>query len=412
VGVPAYPAAPGDGVFLEMDVALRQQREILDGRHDGPVALEHPAGNDHPLDLARAFVDHRQAHVAQQLLDGEEARVAVTPEDLQGLAHHLEGGLGGVELGDRGRDGRVHPRIVLPSGLPGQEAGRFHLLVHLGDLEVDGLKVRQPGAEGASLLCIVDGQLHGRPCGPDAEGADDRPCAGKGGHGHHEPFTGLRQDVLRRHPDVDEVNARRVGTALAQLRDRPADRDAGLSLFDEEGRDPLVSQRGIDGREDGKVIGHPRVGDPVLRAVQNVIVAGFLRLAAHAGHVRARQRLRCGKADELEFPGQEGKDFFPELPVSRQHQGLGSQRVVEDRRGKPRAGRRDLLDHQGALQQPPALASVFRRDGEVHDPLLPGSSEDVEGQLVLFIVMPGDGKNLVQGETAGLVSQCDLFRGE
>ena len=107
-----------------------------------------------------------------------------------------------------------------------------------------------------------------------------------------------------------------------------------------------------------------------------------------------------------------GRYFFFRLHVSRQQERLCAERIVEDRRGESRAGRRDLLDHQGALEEPAALTPVFCGEGEVHDPFVPGSLENVEGQLVLFVVMPGDGEDLVDGKTARLVSQFNLFRGE
>ncbi len=58
------------------------------------------------LDLIAALVDHRDATVAQGLLDGELGDVAVTAEDLQGIAGLAEALFSEKRLDDRGQQRR------------------------------------------------------------------------------------------------------------------------------------------------------------------------------------------------------------------------------------------------------------------------------------------------------------------
>src|SRR5450830_1752697 len=60
------------------------------------------AGNDHPLDLGRAFANRAELHVTVELFGREVLREAVSAMDLHGEIRHAHGDLRGVELRHRG----------------------------------------------------------------------------------------------------------------------------------------------------------------------------------------------------------------------------------------------------------------------------------------------------------------------
>src|SRR4051794_21422604 len=98
---------------------------------------EQRAGDDQPLDLARALVDLGHLGVPVEPLGGELARVAVAAEDLDRPPGPVASHAGGEQLGLRALD-RVRPAGLLePRGAPDECAGRLDLRLHLGQLLLD-----------------------------------------------------------------------------------------------------------------------------------------------------------------------------------------------------------------------------------------------------------------------------------
>jgi hypothetical protein len=63
-------ARPVPVIVSRQGIRLAMQGQILQGRHHRLVLAHHIAGDDHPLDLAGAFVNAQQANIAQQLFTG------------------------------------------------------------------------------------------------------------------------------------------------------------------------------------------------------------------------------------------------------------------------------------------------------------------------------------------------------
>src|SRR3954471_2582555 len=106
------------------------------------------AGDDEPLDLARALVDLGDLRVAVVALGRELLRVAVAAEHLDRLA--------GLAAGHRARE-QLRLRAldaVRPAGLlearrtPDQRARRLDLGLHVGQLVLDRLEAGDRAAEG------------------------------------------------------------------------------------------------------------------------------------------------------------------------------------------------------------------------------------------------------------------------
>ena len=198
--------------------------------------------------------------------------------------------------------------------------------------------------------------------------------------------------------------------ALAELGDAAADRYARPLLLDQEGADALVPQGRVDGGENRHVVRDPAVGDPVLGPVQDIVVAVRRRAAADPGDVRAHGGLGGGEADEPGLTDETGEDLRLQRRVAAQPQRLHPEGVVEDGGRQPGAARRQFLGDEDVVDQPPALAPVFRRDVRVHDALLPGLAQQRQRRFVLRIRPPGDRQNLLQHERARPVADRDLFR--
>src|SRR3954468_22173231 len=83
---------------------------------------EQRAGDDEPLDLARALVDLRDLGVAVVALGGELLGVAVAAEDLDGLARLPAGDGAREQLRLRALDRVRVPGLLEPRGAPGERA--------------------------------------------------------------------------------------------------------------------------------------------------------------------------------------------------------------------------------------------------------------------------------------------------
>src|SRR5712691_1588814 len=110
------------------------------------------AGNNHLLHLVGALADREDLGVAIEAADRILLDVAVAAVDLDGLLRAAHGQAACLELGLRGGEGEVAPGVLLARGLVNEQARRFDLGRHVGELALDGLELRDRLAEGDSLL--------------------------------------------------------------------------------------------------------------------------------------------------------------------------------------------------------------------------------------------------------------------
>ena len=105
-------------------------------------------------------------------------------------------------------------------------------------------------------------------------------------------FAVIEDDLLAARHDDDGFQRRAVAAIERRLRSLDlAHRASRGSLLDHEDAHPAVLGVRIGLGEHGVEVGDPRVGDPDLAPVQHVVIAGALRLRAHAEDVGARFRL-------------------------------------------------------------------------------------------------------------------------
>ena len=223
-------------------------------------------------------------------------RHAEAAENLDRAVHHAAGGFRRNHLGDGGFDLEVAAKIARPRRLIDQQARRAELHLAIGDHPLDRLLLRQLRAECFSLQRPVGRHLDRRLRGADHVG-------GVGNAALDQPFLRdlealplLAEPVLDRDRRVVEVDL--VGRVGAD--DRNAlEADPRRVAVDDEAGDPAAFSLCAGAREKDAPVAIARVGDPHLRAVDDVAVAVAHRAAADrarrigaaGGFAESRRRL-------------------------------------------------------------------------------------------------------------------------
>mmetsp|Transcript_783 Transcript_783/g.2637 ORF Transcript_783/g.2637 Transcript_783/m.2637 type:complete len:310 (-) Transcript_783:135-1064(-) len=180
----------------------------------------------------------------------------------------------------------------------------LHHAGHLGNLPADHWVLHEGLAEGLALVGELQGLFEADTAEAVGHGTDREALMVEVLHDVLEALVLLAEQVLLRHLDVVEGDVRGAGgphTGALHL----ARREAGHAAFDEEEAD-ATHARASGAAGDSEVFGEDAVRDPLLLAVQDVMVALQLGRGAEVGDIAARGRLRdaearCGLA--LETPG-------------------------------------------------------------------------------------------------------------
>src|SRR5687767_8153895 len=138
---------------------------------------EQRAGDDEPLDLARALVDLGDLGVAVVALGGELLRVAVAAEDLDRLAGLAARDGAGEQLRLGALDGVRVAGLLQARGAPGQRAGGLDLRLHVGELLLDRAEPADRAAERVALLGVAARRVQRGLGDPDRLGGDPDPAA-------------------------------------------------------------------------------------------------------------------------------------------------------------------------------------------------------------------------------------------
>ena len=228
-----------------------------------------------------------------------------------------------------------HLVVLQPGGLVGHELAGFDAGVHVGQLELDRLKLADRLVELLALLGVGQRPLEG-PFG-DAEGlgGDADPPAVEGVHGDVEPLPFLAEQVFDRHAQVVKGKGGGVAAADAHLVLVLEDGDAGRFQIDDEGADPLVLQAAVEGGKQNAGAEIAAVGDEGLAAVDDKLVAFPLVRGGDAAGVAAGVRFGQQEAAD-HFAGVERRQPFLLLLLGAE----GVDRVAGTGRYGPRSARR------------------------------------------------------------------------
>src|SRR6202022_4779665 len=93
------------------------------------------------LNFAGTFVDFGDSSVAVGALDGIFTAVAVSAMDLDGFVRDAGGHFAGEKFGDGGVHAEARASILLPRGFADEQAGGVDFGGHIGEHELDGLKL-------------------------------------------------------------------------------------------------------------------------------------------------------------------------------------------------------------------------------------------------------------------------------
>ena len=234
----------------------------------------------------------------------------------------------------------------------------------MGELEADHRVLDKLLAESAALVGVLDRLLvaHAR----EAQALDDDADAlvVEVGHDDPEALVLLADQVLDGHLDVLKGDVGGAGGPDA-LAVHAAGGHAGEVTLDEKQRNAVhAGAAGAHGSS--KVVGPDAVGDPLLLAVDNVVLAvlGKLGLAGEVGHVGAGVGLRDGQADALVAVEDTRQDAVDERLLAELDEGRAADAEAADDvpDETARAGAGQLVRQEHLVEEIPLLGGD-RLDG-------------------------------------------------
>ncbi|KAF5290255.1 hypothetical protein FQR65_LT20672 [Abscondita terminalis] len=347
------------------------------------VLAQHVPGDVELVDLAGAFVQAEQAHIAEVALDGAEVgHVAGAAEHLHGAVGHAAAHFRGEVLAHGGGQCHVLAAVAGAGGFQDHRAGREDLGAAVGQQGLHQLEVRHGCAELAAPAHVLQRQLqhaHGRARAQ--RGQVQALLIEHLQHGLEALAFASADDLVGRHAAAVEMHVGDGRAGLAHLAVGLAGGQARRTLH-EEGRESLAARAALlRAGDDGEHIGQRCVGDEALGAVQHVVVALAARRGLDVARLRARVRLGQRQAARelaarhawqpalllvLGAVGHQG--FRADAGVGAQHQFLGAQAQAAVGLGNAPAEVAlvaQLLDHGGrdvvvaldlSFQRMPAVA--------------------------------------------------------
>src|SRR6478672_1978802 len=239
------------------------------------------APDDQLVDLRGPLVERRHPGVAQVPLDGVVVDVAGAAVDLDRQVGALDGGLRGVELGDRGFGGVRLALVLEDPGTPDEQLRRVPPQDHLGDHLLDELEARDRDAKLHTVLRVVDRGRHAALADADAPGGDRIAAGLQGSHRDLEAVADLSEqrvvgDLHVVEPERSRVRGPQPELAVDLLRGEP------LRLGrDEKAGDPAVSLLRVGLGKDQRHLGHVAERDPHLLAGDPPAPVDLHRARAH-----------------------------------------------------------------------------------------------------------------------------------
>lgn len=245
------------------------------------------------LDVARTFVDCTNLAVAPVLLDAKLAREADATAPVNGHARGVLGHLAGKVLGhcsllDERAALLLHAGHIVDHGARDLNVSR-----DLGHLELHALELGDRLLELRALKRVRDHLVKHALRETDHLSADTDAALVENLNGDLVALALLADEVLGRHLDLVKVDGARARGADTELTLLLANLDAHV-FSHSKGRDTLVALRRVALGKDNEEVSLTTVGDPHLRAVDDVVLAvvSLLYRRLHRKRIRARRRLR------------------------------------------------------------------------------------------------------------------------
>src|SRR5450756_2036846 len=207
------------------------------------ASLDRLAGDDHPQDLRRAFVDPHEPQIAVVPLHGRALHVAHPSVDLDGAVRGFVRRLGSEDLDHGGFLGDALAAVELPGCVIGGVPDRIGRDGHVHEHPLDRLPVGDRLAEGDPRLGLLGRERDELLDGAQRAGSHGEAPLIEHLHRDLEPFALAPEQVLSGDLAVLEHQLDRVRAAQAHLLLDRAHRHAGESLLDCERGDALRTLR-------------------------------------------------------------------------------------------------------------------------------------------------------------------------
>src|SRR5579863_5457745 len=159
-------------------------------------AAQQFAGDDHALNFARPFTNGAEFHIAVVLLRRVVLDEPVAAVNLHGFVRGPDGHFAGVELGHRTLPCYRTPAVGEARRTISQQACGVDLGRHVGQLEPDGLEIRDRLAKLLSLFRIADARFVGALGHSDCQRRDGDATFVQHLQAVDETFTGLPKAVF------------------------------------------------------------------------------------------------------------------------------------------------------------------------------------------------------------------------
>ncbi|EAU62243.1 conserved hypothetical protein [Stigmatella aurantiaca DW4/3-1] len=318
---------------------------------------------------------------------------------LEGLVGHAAGHLAGVQLRHGALHGVAHALVLEQCRLVHQQARRVDLRGHVRQHELDGLVLPDGLAERLALARVAHRLLERGPGDAQRLRGDADPAAVQRAHGDLEALALLAQEVLGRHAHVLEEHGAGVRRADAHLLVRLGPDEARRVRGHDEGGDALVARLLVRHREQHDGVRLGAVGDPVLRAVDDVLVAPAHRDRLLGRRVAARLGLGEAEAAELLAAGERGEELLLLLLVAVLRHRIAVERVVhahDDAGGG--AATADLLHGDGVADVVQPGAAILLGHRHPQERQLGQLLHRLGGPRVGLVPLPGVGNELARGE--------------
>jgi hypothetical protein len=192
-----------------------------------------------------------------------------------------------------------------------------------------------------------------------------------------------------------------------------ADLVAGHLLLQQEGGDPAAAAGRIGDGEHGVEVRGGAVGVPLLRTVEDVVVAVLLGGAREAAGVGPGVLLGEAEGDQP-LALRDGGQVLPLLLVRpRDEDRERAQRVDGEQHAGPAAAARQLLDHDAEVEHAAARAPVLLGDPDAHQLRGRQGVLDLPGVLLEAVVLPGAREDYRARDFPGAVAPLEVsFRQE
>src|SRR5581483_2282303 len=263
--------------------------------------------------------------------------------------------------------------------------------------------------ERLALVHVAAGVVEGALGDAHRLGADDRPGPVEGAHGVVETLALLADHVLVGDAHVLQDHLAGGAGPDPELVFQLANGEAGPVLLDHEAADAAVPGGPVGLGEDHVVVRDPGVGDPLLAAVDDPLVAVPLGPGRHRGDVGAGLGLReavAGLGPSLADRRHEAPlEVLRPVAHDRRHRQVADGR--DQRRGGVDPG--DLLDADGPGDMVGAGPAAVLRKGQAHEAHGGEGLVGVPGVLRLLVALGGVGGHLVLAHLADGVPELFLF---